>query len=205
VAEENMWLWRVTWHKGRCYGVGYATDGRELVRLYNSPDGRKFSPLVDELFSKRLHGKGQPNETSLVFQEDDTCLCLLRRDADTATAQLGTARPPYLAWTWKDLGIHLGGPHMIRMPLLPLQQPIYRILKNRPTGLIVAGRLVDGPARTALLWLDPQAGTLDEILTLPSGGDTSYPGLAWHAGRLWVSYYASHEGKTSIYLAQIEI
>jgi len=38
-------------------------------------------------------------------------------------------------------------------------------------------------------------------VTLPSGGDTSYPGLLWHEERLWVSYYSSHEGKTSIYLA----
>ena len=37
----------------------------------------------------------------------------------------------------------------------------------------------------------------------PSGGDTSYAGLVWHDGLLWISYYASHEGKTSIYLAQV--
>jgi hypothetical protein len=32
------------------------------------------------------------------------------------------------------------------------------------------------------------------------GGDTSYPGLVWHDGLLWISYYSSHEGKTNIYL-----
>ena len=35
--------------------------------------------------------------------------------------------------------------------------------------------------------------------------DTSYPGLVWHEGQLWVSYYSSHEGKTSIYLARVRL
>jgi len=45
----------------------------------------------------------------------------------------------------------------------------------------------------------------EPVLTLPSGGDCSYPGLVWHENLLWMSYYSSHEGKTSIYLAKIEI
>ena len=38
-----------------------------------------------------------------------------------------------------------------------------------------------------------------------AGGDTSYPGLVFFRGVLWVSYYASHEGKTNIYLAKIRL
>ncbi|MCF6285976.1 MAG: exo-alpha-sialidase, partial [Candidatus Hydrogenedentes bacterium] len=41
------------------------------------------------------------------------------------------------------------------------------------------------------------------VLTLPSGGDTSYPGFVWHDDVLWMTYYSSHEEKTSIYLAKI--
>jgi hypothetical protein len=44
-----------------------------------------------------------------------------------------------------------------------------------------------------------------ETLRLPSGGDTSYAGLVWHENLLWVSYYASHEGKTAIYLAKVKV
>ena len=42
-------------------------------------------------------------------------------------------------------------------------------------------------------------------LILPSGGDTSYPGFAFHDGLLWVMYYSSHEAKTAIYLAKIKV
>jgi hypothetical protein len=48
-------------------------------------------------------------------------------------------------------------------------------------------------------------GGYDPVVTLPSGGDTSYPGLAYHAGLLWVSYYSSHEGKAAIYLAKVKL
>ena len=55
-----------------------------------------------------------------------------------------------------------------------------------------------------MFFIDPQAGRIQPLLTLPSGGDTSYPGMVWHEGQLWISYYASHEGRTSIYLARVE-
>jgi hypothetical protein len=117
-------------------------------------------------------------------------LCLLRRDGSPNTAQLGRSTPPYTDWAWRDLGVRIGGPHMIRLP----------------DGHIVAGvRLYDGQVRTSLMWLDEKAGKLSEFLKLPSGGDTSYPGLVWHEDRLWVSYYASHEGKSNIYIAQVQI
>ena len=183
IADPDFWLWRVTWHKGRAYGIGYPTRGGNALRLYSSADGRSFETLVKSLFDQ-----GEPNETSLLFLEDDTCLCLLRRDGPKGTAQLGSAKPPYTEWTWKDLGMKLGGPHLLRLP----------------DGRIVAGgRAYDGGAHTALLWLDPEKGKMKEFLKLPSSGDTSYPGLVWHDGLLWVSYYSSHEGKTSIYRAKV--
>jgi hypothetical protein len=185
IGDPNMWIWRVTWHKGVAYGIGYGTGGNRFIRLYSSQDGVKFDTLVDNLFEE-----GYPNETSMIFLDDDTCLCLLRRDSDLNTALLGIAKPPYREWTFKDLGIRLGGPHIIRLP---------------DGRVVAAGRLYDDKVRTSLLWLDPEAGTLTEFLRLPSGGDTSYPGLVLHEGLLWVSYYSSHEGKTNIYLAKVRL
>ncbi|MCO6456409.1 MAG: exo-alpha-sialidase [Pirellulaceae bacterium] len=185
VGDPDFWLWRVTWHGQQAYGIGYATAGKQQIRLYRSQDGRRFETWVPTLFDV-----GYPNETSMLFLEDDTCLCLLRRDGTPNTAQLGRSSPPYKEWSWQDLGVRVGGPHMLRLP---------------DGRFVVAGRSYDGGAQTRLWWLDPQTARLTEILTLPSGGDTSYPGLVWHEGQLWVSYYASHEGKTSIYLARVAL
>ncbi len=185
IGDPNFWLWRTTWHDKIAYSIGYETAGGKSIRLYSSKDGRQFETLVPKLFDD-----GSPNETSLLFQPDDTALCLLRRDGNPGSGKLGFAKPPYKDWQWKDLGIKIGGPHMIRLP---------------DGRIVAAGRLYDGAVRTSLLWLDAEAGKLTEFLKLPSGGDNSYPGLVWHEGLLWVSYYSSHEGKTSIYLAKVRI
>jgi len=185
IGDPNLWLWRVTWSKNTAYSIGYVTAAGKFIRLYTSKDGRRFDTLVPDLFDE-----GEPNETSIIFQPDDTALCLLRCDGTPGSGKCGLARPPYTTWQWKDVGAKIGGPHMIRLP----------------DGRIVAAvRLYDGGARTSLTWLDPDAGKLIEFLKLPSGGDSSYAGLVWHEGLLWVSYYSSHQGKTSIYLAKVRI
>jgi hypothetical protein len=185
VGETDFWLWRVVWHNDAAYGVGYGTrEDNPFVRLYSSPDGVNFSVLVD-----KLAGEGSPNESALVFDDKDhTALCLLRRDEGSKTGLLGTSRPPYKQWTWKDTGTQIGGPAMTRLP---------------DGRLIAAVRLYDKATRTSLCWVDEKAGKLTECLPLPSGGDTSYAGMVWHDNLLWVSYYSSHEGKTSVYLAQV--
>jgi hypothetical protein len=191
IGEYDHWLWRVTWHKAIAYGIGYNTnpiDGKPdlYVRLYESRDGVHFTTLVDRLASEQ-----QPNEATIRFlPDDDTALVLLRRDGKPGTGLLGTARPPYTKWAWKDLGVKIGGPNFIRLS---------------DGRLIAAVRLYDGKVRCSLCWLDAEAGKLGECLALPSGGDCSYPGMVWHEGMLYVSYYSSHEGKTSVYLARVKV
>lgn len=184
IGDPDFWLWRTTWHRQQALSVGYACGEERSIRLYSSSDGRSFSTLVETLLTE-----GYPNETSILF-DGDRALCLLRRDEKSGTGLLGSANPPYTQWTWKDLGVQIGGPHMIQLP---------------DGRFVAAVRLYDAAVRTALCWIDPATGTLTEFLSLPSGGDTSYAGLVWHNDILWVSYYSSHEQKTSIYLARVKI
>ncbi|HPY50824.1 MAG TPA: hypothetical protein PLO68_13220, partial [Sedimentisphaerales bacterium] len=111
-------------------------------------------------------------------------------DAPSST-MLGIACPDYTQWKWHDLGTEFnafGGPDLLRLP----------------SGLwIAAGRMHQGGAHTALTVLDVENKTMTRLLDLPSGGDTSYPGLLWRNDLLYVSYYSSHQGKTSIYLAKV--
>ncbi|KAA5541933.1 exo-alpha-sialidase [Roseiconus nitratireducens] len=191
VGDPDVWLWRVTWHGPRAYGIGYGTaDSRGTLRLYQSEDGKSFQPLVADL---RKNSFG--NESSILFRKDDTAECLLRRDGAENSALLGTSKPPYREWNWRDLGVRVGGPHLIEIP---------------DGRVLAAVRLYDGGARTSLCWLDTARATLTECLELPSGGDTSYAGLVWHDDHLWVSYYSGHEADashatTSIYLAKVKV
>jgi len=188
IGDPDFWLWRSTWHKGKVYSIGYGCNKNRMLRLYSGNDGKSFDILVDTLYNE-----GYPNETSIVFS-GDTAWCLLRRDSEMNSGLLGVALPPYTDWQWKDLGVRIGGPHMIQLP---------------GGDMIAAVRLYQSenskPVRTSLCKMDIRQGTITEILTLPSGGDTSYPGLVYHEGILWISYYSSHEGKTSIYLAKVKL
>lgn len=185
IGDPDFWLWRTTWRDGTAYAMGYGCGKDKSIRLYASQDGRRFDTLVERLFDA-----GYPNETSIVFH-GETAWCLLRRDDGPKTGLIGTAKPPFTTWEWKDLGTRIGGPHMVRLP----DGRFYAVV-----------RLYDGKVRTSVCRLDPDAGTLKELLALPSGGDTSYAGLVLHDDLLWISYYSSHENrKTAIYLAKVRI
>jgi hypothetical protein len=190
--EPGRWLWCVTWHRGKAYGVSYtAGPGERFLRLHTSTDGLHYETLVPRLFDQ-----GSPSETPLRFDRYGTCYALVRRDGrgDTPrSAMLGISRNDYTQWQWHDLGPEFnsfGGPNFIQLP----------------TGYwLAAGRMHTGGAHTAVALLDMVNREMTKLLKLPSGGDTSYPGLLWHGDRLYVSYYSSHEGKTSIYLAEVKV
>jgi len=161
------------------------------IELLVSSDGINYQLHVVELF-----GEGYPTEVTLRFDEDGTCYALMRRDGrgnEPSSAMLGVSRPDYKQWRWRDLGAEFngfGGPNFIKIP---------------GGHWIGAGRMHQDGAHTALTYIDVANGTMTRLAKLPSGGDTSYPGLVWHNDMLYVSYYSSHEGKTSIYLATVKV
>lgn len=191
VGRLRDWIWRTRFIHGDGYAVAYHTSD-EATTLYRLR-GEDVDVWVDPLLSKARDGLGYPNEHDLFALGGDSMGCLIRRDADTATAQLGVSRLPYKDWQWRDLGVRIGG---------PVVQPL--TLKDHETALLCGVRLYN-PVRTALCWLDPDEAVLTEILDLPSGGDTSYPGLVQDNERIFCSYYSSHEQKTSVYLAELAL
>ncbi|MCA9186851.1 MAG: exo-alpha-sialidase [Pirellulaceae bacterium] len=185
VVPPGRWLWRVSWHGDTAYGVSYgANDDQPHTELLSTKDGTTYDVVSQNMFDRG----GWPTEARVRFDNDGTAYCLQRRDGDDHSAYFGIAKSPYEQWQWHDLGVRIGGPNFVKIP---------------SGDWIAAGRLYDGKVRTELLYLDVAARHVTPILQLPSGGDTSYPGMLWHDGMLWVSYYASHEGKTSIYLARV--
>src|SRR5437870_6019997 len=79
VLAEGDWLWRVTWHDGRCYGVSYNASARQTkeareagknsrpvgsepadgkLRVVVSDDGEKFETIT------HLGVPGDPNQTT---------------------------------------------------------------------------------------------------------------------------------------------
>lgn len=184
VSGAGTWRWSITYHGSFGYSIGYG--GKDATGcLYRTKDGKSW-----EIVSREVFPDGEGNEASLVFIKDGTCYCLLRDGGKTGNAHIGISKPPYTKWTWKDLGMKIGGPKLVHLP----------------NGKFICGvRLYEGMIRTSICEVDVDGGRMTELIRLPSGGDTSYTGLVWHDGILWASYYSSHEGKSSIYLARVQI
>ena len=194
VVEPGRWLWSVAWQEGKVYGVSYPAFSQAAepwLQLLTSDDGAAFRPLVPKLCDQ-----GWANEVALRFDAAGTCYALVRRDRrgqEPCSALLGLSKGDYTQWQWHDLGPEFngfGGPNFIQLP---------------SGHWLAAGRMHQDGAHTALCQLDMAEHKMTKLLRLPSGGDTSYPGLVWHDGLLYMSYYSSHEGKASIYLARIRI
>lgn len=190
VVPPGRWVWRAAWHAGTAFGFAYGggrgeREGELVVALMCSADGRRWRTHVEELLVE-----AKPSEVALRFAPDGTAWALGRRDGEPNTALLGRSRAPFLEWEWRALDRHLGGPCFL--------------LPSDGGGALAAGRLLDGDEEsTWLLALDLEHATLEPLLELPSGGDTSYPGMLWRDDVLWLGYYSSHEEATSVNLARV--
>jgi hypothetical protein len=187
ILAEGDWLWRVTWHQGTAYGVTYRIkpgDPAEwTATLVASRDGLAFQEITTFAVA------GRPNETTLRVLPDGEMVALVRRESGNRFATLGRSRSPYTTWTWRETSHAVGGPNFIQLP---------------GGELWASGRDSTGSPKTVVARMTLDGG-YQPVLTLPSGGDTSYAGMVWHDGLLWVSYYASHEGKSAIYLARVKL
>ena len=190
VAEDYWWLWRIRWKNDTAYGFAYNRRANS-IDLYQGSPRRRMYKVVTGALSLDKHQLGYPNESDLVFV-DKQCYALVRRDADTYTAQLGRSKFPFKQWVWQDLDFYLGGPVMHLM--------------DKQTALI-AGRILEKQQfKTVVFKLDLLTGMTSEKLLLPSAGDNSYPGMVLRDKQLYLSYYSSHQGGCSaIYLAQITL
>lgn len=183
VSGLDDWIWRVCWHEGAAYGAMYK-PGEGKVHLMRSPDGQRFEHVV------QWRQDGRPSEATVRPTPDGALVALLRRDGGDKLARIGRAEAPFTEWTWATLPTSLGGPELLVLP---------------DGRMLAAGRTHGkGGAKTTIgeVQLD---GGWRPLLTLPSGGDTSYPGLARVGDRLLMSYYSSHEGKTAVYVAELRL
>ncbi len=185
VLSEGDWLWRVAWFEGRAYGITYRIKSKTVweVFLVAGKNGTDYDEVC------KLAVPGKPNEATIRFFANGEAMILIRREGRDKKGWIGRSRRPYEKWMWHSAGFRLGGPNFI-------------ILSDGSAW--AATRLIKGnDARTVIARIGNKS--LEPVLELPSGGDCSYPGLVYHNGFLWTSYYSSHEGKTAIYCAKIKL
>ncbi len=186
---NGWWLWRIIWRDDNAFGFAY-NRGQDRIDLYQGHPGKRMFCRKSHALGRVSHNLGYPNESDMHVDSNGNMWALVRRDADSFSAQLGFSKAPFTRWYWHDLGKYIGGPAWV-----PLTK----------TTMLVAGREWTGKALVTTLWtLNLSNKKLDKILTLPSGGDNSYPGLAIDGDTLYVSYYSGHlDNETRVYLATL--
>lgn len=190
LAAPYWWLWRITWQQNDAYGFAYNRTANALD-LYKGNPRRQFELWQPGVLSLERHQRGYPNESVIRFAANGTAYAVVRRDADTGTAMLGTATAPYKHWQWRDINAYIGAPDMVLL---------------NDNEAIVAGRFwLNRQPKTGIGLLSLTTASVSLLTTLPSAGDSSYPGLSMHNGVLSVSYYSCHENRqSSIFLAELQ-
>ena len=188
------WLWRVDWLDGEGYGVVYSllpeeqkVEGQEaVISLVKTTDGINYEDVAN------IDLPGFPNETTVRFLPDRRMAMMVREDAGDCLGYWGVSNPPYTDWTFKKMDMRIGGPDFI--------------VKDENT-VIVGTRDYRNPAgHTTIIRKGTIDGEFTDVVTLPSGGDTSYPGFVKVGKQLWVSYNSTHETpKSAIYLAKMPL
>jgi len=193
IIAPHEWLWRLTWHQDKAYGVSYRhSDPNDIkkewiVSLFETSDGLNYHKLIV------WDIPGYPSETTLRFLPSGDMVALVRREKHLQNqAWIGVSTPPFIAWKWYPATLHVGGPNFL-------------IFEDQ--SMLAGGRLcLISPyglrEKTMLASMD--LNEITPLILLPSGGDCSYPGMVFREGELWFSYYSSHEGRTSIYLARFK-
>lgn len=188
VVRLNREIFHPDCHDGTIYAIPRGCG------LWASKDGIHYRQI--KLRSRTPEGaRFARHETALRVRPDGEMIVLCR--SHRPPGQIATSMPPYTHWSVREIPHAAHGPNFVILP---------------DGRMWAAWRSTDEagqpPYRTVLYRMTRRSYA--PALTLPSGGDTSYPGMAWHAGHLWVSYYSSHESealgkKAVLYLAKVKL
>jgi hypothetical protein len=179
------WIWSLTWHKDVGYGVVYQNKaGGWEVHLLKTMDGINFEHV------SQIPIDGNPNESTIRFDKNGKMYVLVRREAGDRMGVLAKSDYPYVDWTTNKLTKRLGGPNFLFLD------------KNT---LVMGSRDYQETGSKTAIHITDLDGVIEKNIELPSGGDTSYPGMVIYKKKLWFVYYSSHEEKTSIYLTKIPL
>ena len=203
VYEQKWWLWRVRHHGGAFYSIAYSAyrprPPMRESRLLRSEDGLAWE-LVSTVTTERMSGEAD------MWFEDDGSMWLVTRTGDApGNAWLHRSDPSKQTWTAHDLG------ELIHSPAIAEWKGRFFVAGR--------GRNADGGDVTRLWELYPDECRVRPLLTLPSGGDTSYPGLVADPASLdagqpafFISWYSQHDQESepnhtkstaSVYVARV--
>jgi hypothetical protein len=181
IYYPGWWPWRIRAHDGALYSIAYtAIRPKPSVRenrLIRSRDGVTWEYL------STITGKFEAGEGDMLFHGGGQVTAIIRTN-DKKGVLVCTTNEDATGWD-------------VRRASTDIHSPAIACWGDR---VFVAGRGIDpDKAWRTRLW-EFRDGEFTELLTLPSGGDTAYPGLipapdavAGGPPTFYVSWYSQHE------------
>ncbi len=208
LLEPGWRVWRPHTFAGRHYVVGYRCHGQswsigpeleamipkadssemfESASLFTSEDGLAWSKIS-------AIATDDNDEPDLDFDQEGRILVVSRTGASMSPdrpAMAYLSHPPYTEWQSLKLSAPLNAPAVRRVGQRWVVGGRARVAGFQVPSRFAPDREVDlfGPTR---LWLlNDETGELEEGTTLPSWGDSAYPGIELTSGGgLLVVYYS---------------
>jgi hypothetical protein len=182
ISGNEAWPWRVTWHNGMAYTVGY--NGSDIFDLYKSEDGLFFTK--QNIFENLPF---LPSEARIRVNQNGEFFVLVRRI--NGTTIVGRSHNPCEGWEWfGEISFeNFRGPNFL---------------------LTDENKMIFSGAFFSWVYLgvyDLTTNSYGQLIEIPSFGDGSYPGMIIQDNILWLSYYTSYENivGSSIYVAKINL
>lgn len=182
ISGNEAWPWRVTWHNGKAYTIGY--NGSDIFDTYTSEDGLFFNKqnAIDSLAFL-------PTEARIRVNNNGEFFTLVRRNLGSTL--LGRSYNPENGWNWFE-----------EIPFDNFRGPNF--LMTDTNKIIFSGGFYSW---VYLGMYDLNTNSFEKIIDIPSFGDGSYPGMIIKDDVLWLSYYTSFENEvgSSVYVAKINL
>jgi hypothetical protein len=182
---EGAILWKPIFWQNRYWCAGYRRDPGVgyVIRMYESEDGKSWTQ------GSVIAGG---SECMLTPAGANTLRAFVRTEKKPSHMEIWESQAPFT--TWERLAVI---PKIIQAPhLVTLNGDQYLFGRETPSYQDEAqAKTPHSSLRRCKIWKVVGAA-VEEVLELPSSGDTSYVGTAIRPdGVLLVSYYSQHEAK----------
>lgn len=207
VYGVNYWLWRILPVDGVFYCAAYHF-GRRSDRVMRTIHLLRSEDLLEWKLVCLMREGGGSGEPALYQPSPGVLHCVARAIEPDNHSWFGRSEEPYTEWKWTDLGVMVHAPATLKV------DDRWIVAGRSQTADLPKGTCEPGSGHHCSVW-EIDDGRAGHLLTVPSGGDCSYPGLAFAPnGDILMSYYSQHARRplpsvqptpSDIFLARLKI
>lgn len=194
ILKPHEWIGKVTWQQNQAFAVAYAPIDESQVnkgtflKIVTSSDGLHYH------FVTSLDLPKNASEGTIEFMNEREMIGLFAKKTQGINyLWLGKSTYPFYHWRGELLNYQL--------------EKFNCVLGQNEQAWILGSLAVSSPyslvKKMTLLHLEESG--METVLSLPSGGNISYPGVVCKDENLWISYASFHEEQGGIYLAHIRL